>query len=201
MSVLTQENDPFEVENFSPTALEKLQFEVQIVESMIVADQEGYDELMSLYRRSKDWENRIEFMRKEANAPFQAEINSNNDGAKKFMAPIKEIQRLAKKKTEQYFAFLESEKKKEEERAKEAADLIGFDDLPYIPPVEKSIRGDGALAFTRTIRKFRIVDREKIPQKYLMVNEEAVALDIKLGVAEIPGIEIYEEKVVQLKAR
>jgi hypothetical protein len=41
----------------------------------------------------------------------------------------------------------------------------------------------------------------KVPAKYLMVDEAAIKRDLKLGVSEIDGIEIFEEKITQLRTR
>jgi hypothetical protein len=45
------------------------------------------------------------------------------------------------------------------------------------------------------------VDISKVPTKYLMVNEEAVKRDLKLGIETIPGLEVYEETTTQLRVR
>jgi hypothetical protein len=83
---------------------------------------------------------------------------------------------------------------------KAAAHLLDVD-VPYLMPIEKNLRGDGAMTVTRTVRKFRIVDPSKVPLKYMKLDEEAVKAAIKLGVAEIEGLEIYDEKETTLRSR
>jgi len=52
---------------------------------------------------------------------------------------------------------------------------------------------------TKRVRKFRITDLSKVPSRYLTISTEMVEQDISLGVAEIPGIEIYEETTSSLR--
>lgn len=169
--------------------------------NLAVNNEESFRKITGFYSESKEWERQIEFLRKTANAPDQERINARNDKAKELLTPLKEIQRISKEKSSQYQMMLEEAKKKEEQRIKEAVELIGADEMPYLPPVEKTLRGDGAIVYTRIVRKFRVVDQEKVPKKYWKVDEETIERDIKLGIAEIPGVEVYEEKITQLKTR
>jgi hypothetical protein len=179
----------------------KLKDIILVASNLSVTNEPAFQQITSFYSQSKDWENQIETMRKFANKPDQERINIRNDKAKELLDPLRQIQSIAKTKTSQYQAMLEEAKRAEQEKAKEAVELLGLEDAPYIPPVEKTHRGDGAMVYTKTIRKFRIVDQAKVPAQYLKVDEDAVALAIKLGVAEIDGLEIYEEKVTQLRSR
>ena len=189
--------------------LERKQFDLKkrlgqivlVAHNVVVNNEEAFRQITALYAESKDWEKQIEFARKNANAPDQDRINTRNDKAKEILAPLKEIQTIAKTKSGQYQMMLEEIKQKEAARIKEAIDLIGSEEMPYIPPAEKIQRGEGAIAYTRMVRKFRIVDEAKLPDRYWRVNEDAIASDMKLGINEIPGVEIYEEKVTQLKTR
>jgi hypothetical protein len=195
------EVDEFFVERSRVSLKERLDLIVTTASNLAVTNEEHFRRITSLYAESKDWENKIEFIRKQANAPDQARISARNDKAKELLTPLKQIQAIAKEKSAQYQELLEQSKRKEEQRLQQAADLLGLDEMPYVPPVDKSIRGDGALMFTKMVSKFRLVDISQVPTKYLMLNEEAVMQDIKLGIAVIPGLELYQEKVTQLKAR
>jgi len=166
-----------------------------------VVDEFGFRQIMALYSESKGWEKKIEFLRTEANGPDQERINARNDKAKELLKPLKEIQSVAKTKSAQYQAILEERKRQEEKRIEDILDIIGVDEMPYIEPIEKSVRTEKGMMYTKVVKKFRIVDRDKIPACYLMVNEKAVENGIKLGIANIPGIEIYEEETTQLRTR
>lgn len=180
---------------------EKLYMIVADAMNLEVTTDEGFKRMTSMYSESKDWEKRIEFLRKEANRPDQNRISGRNDKAQEILGPLKQIQTIAKQKCEKYQSLLEQQQAEEEQKMIDAADVLGLDDVPMVAPLDKSIRGDGALMYTRTVKKFRTVDLSKVPLKYLQVNEDMVKQDIGLGVSEIAGLEIYEEKVTQLKVR
>ena len=199
--LISTEVDEFLVNDNKLNLKKRFQEIIESTQKLTVINQDEFDRCTALYSESKDWEKRIEFLRKEANAPDQDRINARNDKAKELLTPLKQIQSITKAKCEEYQKSLEKARKFLEDQMTKALDLLGLDDAVYAPPVEKSIRGEGALMYTRTVRKFRTVDLSKVPLKYLQVNEELLARDIKLGVAEIPGIEIYNEEVTQLRSR
>ena len=196
---------PAEIDEFlvqtRPSLKESLHMMVAEAIELDVTNETNFRKMTSIYADSKDWEKRIEFLRKEANGPDQDRINSRNDKAKEILTPLKQLQTVAKQKCEKYQLILEQRKQEEQKKIQQAVDLLGLDDVPMVAPVEKSIRGDGAIMVSRTVRKFRTVDLSKVPLKYLQVDQEAIDRDIKLGVSEIPGIEIYEEKITQLRSR
>lgn len=198
---IVDELDEFLVKEKRVDLRERLKNIVQIAASIEVYNEESFHKVTAFYAESKDWEKRIEFIRKQANAPDQDKINARNDKAKELLTPLKEIQRIAKTKCERYQFMLEEQKAKEQVKIQEAVDLLGLDDMPYLPPVEKSMRGDGAMVYTRTVKKFRIVDLAKVPAKYFKIDEDLIEQDIKLGVGEIDGIEVYEEKQTTLRTR
>jgi len=197
----SNEVDEFLVESNKVDLKKKFQEIADYTQKLTVLTEDQFRQCTFLYSESKDWEKRIEFLRKEANTPDQDRINARNDKAKELLTPLKLIQSITKGKCEEYQHNLEKARKALEDQMRKAIDLLGIEEAVCMPPAEKSVRGDGAIMFTRTVRKFRTVDLSKIPLKYLQVNEEALNRDIKLGVAEIPGIEIYEEQVTQLRSR
>jgi hypothetical protein len=98
-------------------------------------------------------------------------------------------------------AKLEAERKaaaEREEAERKAAAL--FDEAPPAPvaPVTAkdaarvtSLSGVKASASTRWVH--RVVDPEKVPRQYLMVNDAAIKAAIAGGTRHIPGVEIYED--------
>lgn len=202
MSVELVEKESFELlpERNQFDLKKKLNEIVASANSIEVNGEAAFRKITSMYAESKEWEKLIEFSRKQANAPDQGRINARNDKAKEILAPLKQIQTIAKEKTAKYQELLEEIKRDEEEQIKKAVALLDLDD-PYIAPAEKTHRGDGAIAYTKLVTKFRLVDLSKVPRKYLILDEASVEQDIKLGVVEIAGIELFEEKVTTLRTR
>jgi len=180
---------------------QKLTEIVAYAESLEMDNEAAFHKITAMYAQSKEWEKLIEFLRKQANAPDQSRINARNDKAKEVMFHLKKIQEIAKSKSASYQERLEDIKRQEEEKMRAAVALLELEEVPYIPPAEKTQRGDGATAYTRTVRKFRIVDEEKVERKYLKIDEEAIERAIKLGLRELSGVEIFEEKETILRTR
>jgi len=172
-----------------------------IAKDLTVVNEPAFKKITEIYSESKIYENQIEFLRKQWNAPDQQRINARNDQAKKLLNPLKEIQSIAKSKSAGYHHMLEEANRREAESIREAVEMLGLEEVPYVPPMAKTIRSEGAVVYSKTIRKFRITDESKVPAKYLTVDHDAVARAIDMGVSEIPGIEVYEEKVIQMRTR
>lgn len=169
--------------------------------SLDVVDESGFRQIMALYAESKGWEKKIDFLRTEANGPDQERINARNDKAKELLKPLREIQQIAKTKSAQYQAILEERKRQEEKRIEDILDIIGVDEMPYIEPIDKSVRTEKGMMYKKVVRKFRVTDQALVPARYLMINEKAVENDIKLGIINIPGIEVYDEETTQIRTR
>ena len=174
---------------------------LQFTQSLIVDSESAFRTVTNLYRQSKDWRKIIEEKRKQATDPFRKQVSTINDKAKELSDPLCRVEELTKMKADGYQKMLEDAKKLQDQAIREAAIMLDIHEDLYIPPLEKSIRGDGAIAYTKVEKKFKLVDIDKVPAKYLKIDEAAIKQDIKLGVNTIPGIEIYEEKSTQLRSR
>lgn len=169
-------------------------------ENLDVKNESSFNKITSIYSEAKNWEKIIDNQRKEANAPDQSRINARNDRAKEVAEPLKGIIAVCKLKADSYQRFLEEEKRKESEQITKAA-LIFDDVVPYIEPLNKTQRGEGAMAVSKDETRWRVIDLEQVPRQYLMLDEQKIKLSLKMGVANIPGIEVYVEKVTQLRKR
>ncbi len=172
-----------------------------VAKELIVNEDCGYRKITSLYRQARDWKKSIEIKRKELTEPLRSQTVKINDHAKKLTDPLDIIIDVANAKANAYQRHLEEVKRLEDEKLKAAASIFDAQDEIYIAPMEKIIRGDGAIAVTKTEKKFRLVDITKVPEKYLMVDEKAINQALKMGINEIPGVEIYEETTTQLRVR
>jgi hypothetical protein len=169
---------------------------------MIVDNEESYKKITALYSDARKWKKYIEERRTQVVAPLRAQINKVNDTAKELDAAFDSVVHIANIKANGYQKLLEERKKAEELSIKEAAALfdIGEDEI-YIAPLDNNLKGSGATASTVVKKKFKIVDANLIPRKYLMIDEKAVERDIKLGLDQIDGLEIYQEKQTTLRVR
>lgn len=170
-------------------------------EQLVVNTETAYKKITSLYAQAREWKKCLESKRKELVDPFRKQMAAINDKAKELTDPLDQVISLANAKVNGYQAFLQDLKRQEEENLRSAASLFDAEDEVYIAPLEKVLRGDGAVTVTKTEKRFKVLDLTKVPLKYLMVNEKAVEQDLKLGINEIPGLEIWEETTTQLRVR
>lgn len=174
---------------------------VAFAKNLVVNTEESYRSITALYKKAREWKKSLEAKRKELVDPFRSQIADINDKAKVLSDPLDAVIELANAKVNGYQKLLEEKKQKEEAELREVAALFDAGEDIYVPPVEKIIRGDGAIAVTKIEKKFRVVDITKVPAKYLAIDEKAVTLDLKLGLDAISGLEIYEETTTQLRVR
>jgi hypothetical protein len=170
-------------------------------EQLIVNNEGAYRKITSLYRQAREWKKSIEGKRKELTEPLRKQTSAINDKAKELTDPLDAVIALANRKTSGYQIMLEEIKRKEDEKIRNGAALFDAEDEIYIPPMEKVMRGDGAMAITKVEKRFKVVDLSKVPLKYLMIDAISIEQDIKLGINEISGISIYEEQTTQLRVR
>ena len=202
-SVITEEN-PFEVEldsHFIVAAmLRDASGMVEDAYTLVVDSDSAYKDITALYSRAKEWKKEVEDIRKKLIAPWRAKVAEVNDRAKELTDPLDQVIAIANSKANGYVQQLEAQKAKEDERMRLAAAL--FDEEPgYIEPMASTLRGSGAMAVSKKEKCFRLLDIAKVPAKYLVVDESAVKKDLALGIAEIPGLEIYEETKTSLRLR
>ena len=67
-------------------------------------------------------------------------------------------------------------------------------DEPLVPEIRKKIGGIGS----RLRWTFKVLDEKKIPRKYLLVDYPKIRQSLRIGIREIPGLEIYKEEQVTL---
>lgn len=174
---------------------------LSFAEQLLVNNEPSYKKITSLYAQARSWKKAIDAKRKELVEPLRKQTSAINDKAKELSDPLDAVIDVANAKANGYQRQLEEQKRQEDENLKAAAALFDAAEEIYIPPMEKTIRGDGAVAVTRTEKKFKVVDLSKVPLKYLTIDSKIVEQDIKLGIDSIPGIEIFEETTTQLRIR
>ena len=105
-------------------------------------------------------------------------------------ATQKEFTRRKKEKEAQ-----DAVKKLQDEHNKEA-EKIGVDPVtlptPVIPRGLGPVRTPQGTVSIKMVWRHRVIDVEKVPRQYLMINDSEIKKAITAGIREIPGIEIYD---------
>lgn len=171
------------------------------VRDLIVQDEGSYNELTSMYSKAREWLKKLETRRKDVGEPLRKQIAMINDRFKRFTDPLERLITISNQKASSYRVLLEQRKREEEAKINEAAKLFEVEEPIYVAPLDKTIRGDGAMTTTKVVKKFRVKDLSLVPSKYLKLDEEAVETAIKMGIVEIAGLEVYETTLTTLKTR
>jgi hypothetical protein len=169
--------------------------------ALVVDDEQKYKHLNFIYSNARQLEKELENERKKLVEPYRKQINAINDKAKELSAPIGWIIEVTNTKAGEWRALLQRRKEEEEKELNEAASLFGVTTAVHIAPVPKSVSTEDASCILKRETKFKVSDISKVPMKYLKIDEELVKRDLKLGIADIPGIEIWEETTTQLRRR
>lgn len=174
---------------------------VQESESLVVNSEQSYKKITSLYSQAREFKKYIEARRKSVTEPIRKQLSAINDKAKELTDPLDRVIYFSNAKANGYIQLLEQMRINQQEKLRQAADLFEASDQVYLPEVENVVRGEGASAVTKKEKNFRLVDLSKVPLKYLMLDEDQIKKDLKMGIDEIPGLEIYEETKTTLRVR
>ncbi|MBW1779005.1 MAG: hypothetical protein JRJ54_15695, partial [Deltaproteobacteria bacterium] len=157
----------------------------------------------------------IEDKRKEVIGPHDRFVRRVNAFVRGFRDKLTGIEKELKRKIGNYSYQQELKRREEEKRIKEAlkkeqealdaaADQAGVErvvlpDVAPVPEKRTTARTESGTASTRFELDFEVVEFDKVPRRYLTVNERAVKDAIKAGVRDIPGVRIFEKPVVSVR--
>jgi len=188
---------------------------VEGAKKFVIKDELSRENAVAFAGKAKTIFNEIEKQRKSAIEIPQNYIKSVNNFCNTFKDRLECVEKELKEKIKNYNIQVEMERRKKEEEAKKAAEKFqkeldkeakkkGFEapivPIPFFPKEETKIRTEtGTTAYERVDWKFRIIDIEKIPREYLIPDEKKIDKVVKMGIREIPGIEIYQETDIRIR--
>jgi hypothetical protein len=206
MTELTKREDIVELRG-------KIKEAVEQSSKILIFDSEDVENAGHFIKNFGKLEKRIEEIRKMIVNPLNKEIKNINSFFKKLTEQFKpELERL---KTESNQVLFEIRKKQEEERLKEQKeleeailneaemfnDLSVIDEMPQVEFRKETLKTEDLT--TVRIKKWRVIDFDKIDRKYLVINEELInqvrkdaGFEDKSG---IEGIEFYYEETIRIK--
>lgn len=171
------------------------------LKNFVVNDQESHNMITSIYEKARSCDKELESERKKLGEPLRKQLSKINDKAKEVSDPLSTIISICNEKSSQYVLLLEKKNKDLQDRVREAEAMFMVEEPTHIEPVEKVMRCEGALSITKMVKKFRILDIEKVPKKYLMLDEVGINKAMACGIEHIEGLEIYEESKTTLRVR
>ena len=165
--------------------------------------------------QSKKLYNEIEKLRKSITDEPRQFISAINNFAKVYSSRLKEIENALKAQISSYSYKLEIARRKAEQKAqKEAKKLQAKIDkeakakniepinvpAPVLPTKAEPTRTISGSASTRKVTKWEVTEAAKIPREYLIIDKVKINKAVKAGMKNIPGLRIYEDTVVALRA-
>jgi len=178
------------------------------VKALEVVDDETCEKASELLVMIKKWGSKLDEERKKRVAIPNQFVKKVNARAKEFLNPLSKYERDLKAKIRDYKIRIELERREMEKKAEEERKQLqeqldkeakekGIEPvkLPEIAmPKEKlKVNTDNGTVYERKHWTFKIVDFEKIPREYLMIDNKKVNAAIRAGVRNIDGLEIYQE--------
>jgi hypothetical protein len=157
----------------------------------------------------------LEEKRKEYTAPINEHLKSINDAFKTVVTPLEQADQITRKKILDYRAAMQKKadeiaeiNRLREEAAQREAKLNGTGEIsepvniietPTAPAT--TIRADVGTLSTMKIWKWSVEDITKVPSEYLIVDGARLTRVVKAGVRDIPGIRIYSEDTLTVRAK
>jgi len=158
---------------------------------------------------------RIEELRQFFVKPLNDQAKAINERFKASLKPLEEIEAKVKRSIsdftlEQERKRQEEERKLQEQHAKEMAkqekqaEKTGEDFVPSAAPTIAApsgpVRSSSGTASTPKVWKFEVVDPTLVPRDYLEVNESLIRKAVNGGTRDIPGVRIYQDVDVRVRA-
>ena len=177
--------------------------------------QEASDILSWVAKAKKQVEDKRKFLVK----PLNDHVKSINEMFKGYMAPLEKADTVLRQKVMAYRQEQERIRREEEERLRKEAEAErkrlekqakkdGAQPPPPPPPVApstpeqaKTVHSDMGSVTTKTVWDFEIVDEDKVPRSFMIVNEKAIRAAVKAGVRNIPGVKVFQKEEFAVRAK
>ena len=160
-------------------------------EAVQVSDQKSYELAAAFVQTMKTWVKKVEDVLKpdiqEANAHHKALTKQRTD----ILTPSRAALSIVQQKMSRYMLDVRRREAEEKKLLEAEAEAMGFD-TSLVPEIKTAPKVKGISYVKRWT--FEVTEIEKVPAKYMMVDEAKVNQDIKThkGKISIPGIRVIE---------
>lgn len=175
---------------------------IQQVLSMKINTREDFEFIGDVYSTAREAQKKVENYYKELKEPIRKQLNTINFEEKRAVEPCMRLIGLCNAMINQYYREVEIQKEEERRREIEDARIL---DIPiekvYVEPVAPKLYASNASTATRKETKYELINIDQVPKQYLTLDDMAIKRSIKMGIREIPGLNIYDEVKRNLKTR
>lgn len=160
---------------------------------------QNYELVTDIYAQARKYLKLITEKEKKLLEPYKEKINEIRYEAKTHKEPLQRMIDICNAKADDWQKYINMKSLEKQRKLIEAAKLFGTEMPIMVDDTAKPKSTKNTTATTKTVMKFRVTDLSKVPLKYLKIDEDAVNLDIKLGIHNIDGLEIYQETKTTLR--
>jgi len=149
--------------------------------------------------------------------PLNGQVKNINNLFKQYNAPLDNADGTLRRKVLAYRQEQVRQQRKEEERLRKLAEKeqqriekkAEKKGLPAPPPLvmpviksaPKTMQATLGSATMKTAWDFQVVDENLVPREYLVVDEKKIRAVVKAGIRNIPGVRIYQDDKLAVRAR
>lgn len=184
---------------------EKIKGMRQMVESTVINNEQSLAESADKIKKIKMLGKAIRAEMEKYTKPAQQIINEARTRFLPYEKECKEAESQIKSKAGEYMTKQEEERRKKEESIARRADNGRLKEETAVRKMEelgdekKSVTtGSGTQIQHKTVREAVIVDPDKVPREYWVIDEVKVR-KVALAGVEIPGVEIRERKQIAVR--
>lgn len=177
-----------------------------VVDALVIVDEPTKEKATNILHGIKSIAKDIDTKKKEITQPMLKALSATRALFAPLVQQYEEAERIVKGKMIDYYQ--EQEKIRLEAEEKLAARVekgtlkveTAAKKLEEAPEVKTHVATDqGAAATIRKVKKFRVVDKSKLPMRFLLPDETAIRRWMNEGKGDLPGVEFYEEDSVSAR--
>jgi len=192
---------------------------VAYAEAMQVSSPESVAKATQDLSMTANLKKALETLRRSYVDPLNTHVKDINEVFKPITTQVGEADRTIRDKIDAYnsrqreiaaeAARIEALRKEAEEAAAKLAAETGAAPEPPPPPAaplpaSREVRAVDTAAGslnTRADRKWRLLDKAQVPEKYKILDEVTINRLVRGGIDEIPGIEIYVKDTIVVRSK
>lgn len=175
---------------------------LETANALSIASDDDLSAAADVLKRIKDYGKQVKERKEEITKPLNDALKSARDLFRPIEDNAEQAEKIIKGKMLVYQDAQEAARKKSEAQIAARVEKgtmkveTAVDKMAALPTVPTQARGSYGSVSTRIIKKVRIVDEAAIPRQYLVPDMGKITEAAVKGGVVIPGVEVYEEKVI-----
>jgi len=140
--------------------------------------------------------------------PLNDHVKNINAEFKEWVKPLDTADSMVRRKMLDFQREQEADRREAERLERERLAAVPDElpdeeeDLPDLPvPVSRTIEGNRGSTSVRKTWAFEVTDEAAVPREYLAIDEGAISLAVRKGIRNIPGVRIYQQESLSVRAR